>query len=112
MGTDIGDMGEVQYLVGQRQGLHVDKRLMRTNMPSRENPVVELQHTPAEQLPSAQEMANEATRLFVGNEINEREFRDLLARLGLRELPAPTDKLIVRHTQCSNGTFSELSRAL
>jgi hypothetical protein len=104
--SDIGETGEIYYLMGGS----TSSRVRKTNGLSNANTLAPMVEHNFQDDNRALAMAQEATRLFVAKDIRSHEFRELLAKLGIVDLPSRLDKAILEHDNSSSQTFKELSR--
>jgi hypothetical protein len=108
--SDVGHMGEVKYMMTDA----TSARVRKSNGLSVANTMA-IQHD-FEPSNRALGLANEATRLFIGNEIKRGEFQRILGQLGVENLPperlAPLGKAIADHERTGAGSFKEMSRLL
>jgi hypothetical protein len=102
--SDIGQMGEVNYMMADA----TSARVRKSNGLSAANTLA-IQHD-FEPANRALGLANEATRLFIGNEIKAGEFHRILAQLGVENVPPPLEKAIVDHQRTGAGSFKDMSR--
>jgi hypothetical protein len=90
--------------------------VVQTNHTSAGNPLVApssgMQHR-QEEVYDSREMANTATRMFVGGDISRADYESFLAKFGVR-LTAESElrRLITAHEKVGDGNFMQFTRAL
>jgi len=83
--------------------------VIRTNHPSEENPLLE---KPDVRDPnSVREVANNATRMYLGGQLNREEFVQYIGRFGVRA-DGELCKLMKAHEEFGSGSFHNFSRVL
>jgi hypothetical protein len=102
--SDVGHAGEVNYMMAGATSARVRKShgLSVAN-------TMAIQHD-FEDSNRALGMANEATRLFIGNDIKAGEFQSILGQLGVENVSPALAKAIVDHQRTGAGSFKEMSR--
>mmetsp|Transcript_49721 Transcript_49721/g.78709 ORF Transcript_49721/g.78709 Transcript_49721/m.78709 type:complete len:265 (-) Transcript_49721:93-887(-) len=89
--------------------------VVQTNQVSVGNPLVEQrqQQPRHEDLYSGDEMANTATRMFVGGDLSREDYESFLTKCGVH-LGSESElrRLIIAHEKVGNGNFMQFKRAL
>jgi hypothetical protein len=90
--------------------------VVQTNQASVGNPLVEQRQPQArheEDMYGGDEMANTATRMFVGGDISRIEYESFLTKCGVQMGPeSELRRLITAHEKVGNGNFMQFKRAL
>lgn len=89
--------------------------VVQTNQASAGNPFVAQRQPQAqnEELYGGEEMANTATRMFVGGDLSREEFEGFLTKCGVQMSPeSELRRLITTHEKVGNGNFMQFKRAL
>jgi hypothetical protein len=104
--SDVGQMGEVKHMMADATSARVRKS---SGLSVANTMAIKHDFEPTNR---ALGLANEATRLFIGNEIKKGELFRILGQLGVdvENVPPPLAKAIVDHERTGAGSFKDMSR--